>query len=170
MDNKRKNYAPKSQEGWYTVHVVDNEVKIIKNSCGPLIAMGEKDKKVTVRCHPDDRFDIGEAIKIGLNRLNMDNIIRIGDTVRIVNNGESYCTVTNWDDVDKSYAVHYRFGVVPKNGTIGKVVRTMKDKFVIEVLSEKYTGAEEFKNLICSYPVYLMGERGLEKIKDGRYE
>lgn len=163
MNNRPKNYCPKNISG-HSYHITVYENKVV------IMDIGDN-RKTIVKCHPDDTFDIGEAVRIGMDRLTMDDVIRVGDTVEVVDSGNSYCTMNNWDYVDKQYAIRYRYGVCPKNGTIGKVVRIVKDyQYIIQVKEENYLANEKFSNLRCYDCVYVMDKDGLKKIKDGRYE
>lgn len=163
MENSNKNYAPKELVGVYNLIIGGKEVRLVNKN--------DPTKCATVRCHPDDKFDIGEAVKLAMNRVNMDNILRVGDTVQIVYAGQSYPSFKDWPREYFNHAIRYRYGVVPKSGTIGKVVGKLKhDMYVVEVETEKHLNTDRYNNVDCCECVYLMASGGLKKIKDGRYE
>ena len=158
--NKNKNYAPKYMEGEYNIHIEGNKVTL--NSS----VWNRPFKSVTVKCHPDDTFDIGEAMRIAMERL--DDEIRVGDTVKIVDNGASYCIKTEWPSHLSKYACKYRYGVIPKEGTKCKVIVEFPSNFshcylVQPVSNEYYLGDKKYSGLICR-GIYIMDEKGLEKV------
>lgn len=81
-----KNYAPKLMEGKYSLNVKGNKIVVTKH-------FSEFDRKTIVKCSPEDKFDIGEGIKVAMQRLLEDDEIRVGDTVKIVNPGFGNATM-----------------------------------------------------------------------------
>ena len=159
MRKRPKNYAPFDMVGEYRVNVFCNQVDIYSY---------DRDKSVTVKCHPDDTFDIGEAMRIGMKRMLEDDKIRVGDIVEIVDSGSSCCTETDWPDYLSKYACKFRYGVTPKNGIKCKVIAEFPSEFskrylVQPILGEHYYGDEKYSGLIC-YGIYLMGKDGLKKV------
>lgn len=163
MSKRPKNYAPMDIVGEYKVEIFGNKVEIYSYSM---------DKKVVVKCHPDDEFDIGEAMRIGMKRILEDDTIHVGDIVKITDNGESYYIETDWPNHLSKFACKYRYGVIPDNGIKCKVVAEFPSSFdnrylVQPILSERCYGDEKYSNLICC-SIYLVGKRGLKKVN--KYE
>lgn len=169
-NNSPKNYAPLEQEGYYTVYVKDNLTIVTKHQDRSPRPLKHGDKQEVVKCHPDDKFDIGEAMRIGVKRIHPDDIIRIGDTVQVANCGKSYSTIRKWPIEYYEYAIRYRYGVHPEDGTIGKVVGKFEDKYIVQVEKEHSLGVFKYNHLNCYDSVYLLSIDGLNKIKDWRYE
>lgn len=159
-----KNYAPKVMEGMYNLNIENNKIVITKEFSG-------FDRKTIVKCSPEDEFDIGEGIKIAMQRLLEDDEIRVGDTVRIVNPGLGNATLSYgfFRNVPLEYVVNFRYGVVPEKGEVGKVVQFLSDYTVlVRVDFGHYEGNKDYNELYCNNPVYCLGISGLKKIKDGR--
>lgn len=158
-----KNYCPKEMAGIYTVAISENKVVISED-------FGEK--SAVVKCCPEDTFDIGEAMRIGMKRM-FEQEIKVNDEVKVVDNGYTYCTYTSWPEEFSEFACRYRFGVIPSTDTVYKVVAkfasiTNEELYVIQpVLSEKIYGDNKYKTLDCR-GVYLISERGLKKVN--KYE
>lgn len=173
MDNKPKNYADKKEEGYYTVYVKDNKVVVTKHKDRTPRSLASGDKQEIVRCHPDDEFNLGEAVNIAVNRIAEDDVIRVGDTVKIINAGKGNAKLPAgyFKKVPLEYIVKFRYGVVPEEGEVGKVVHIIDENYVlIQTHSGKYEGNKEFQCIDCPSPVYVAGIKGLKKIKDGRFE
>ena len=161
--SRPKNYCPQEMVGICTVTIAKNQVVISDNS-------GKK--TAVVKCHPDDTFDIGEAMRIGMKRMLEDDEIRIGDIVKIVNNGEAYCAKTDWPSFLSKFACKYRYGVTPDSGIECKVVADFPSDFddcylVQPILSERYYGDKKYSSLTCC-GIYLVGKRWLKKVN--KYE
>lgn len=154
-----KNYCPEEMAGIYTVTISENKV-VVSDYLG--------EKSAVVKCCPVDTFDIGEAMRIGMKRM-LGQEIKVNDEVKVVDNGYIYCVCTSWPDEFSEFACRYRFGVVPSNGTVYKVVAksnsiTNEELYVIQpVLSEKIYGDNKYKSLNCC-GVYLVSERGIKKV------
>ena len=161
-----KNYVPELMEGEYSLIVRNNKIIVTKY-------FGEFDRRTMVRCSPEDEFDIGEGIKVAMQRLLEDDEIRVGDTVKIVNPGLGNATMPYgfFKDVPLKYVVNFRYGVVSERDEVGKVVQFLSDNTVlVQVDFGHYEGNEEFSTLPCEKPVYCLYTVGLKKIKDGRFE
>lgn len=161
---KRKNQAPKEMEGTYIFTVKGNSVTFETN----------KGETIKVRCHPEDEFDISEAIKVALNKAE----IKIGDIIRIVNPGQSY--VTSYELFDPMqinhfhYATHFRYGIAPRLNAIGKVVDILEHNVYVievkgeycfdEVKNEHYLNDYIYKDFFYDDTIYLMAEEGIERV------
>ena len=152
--------APKWMEGEYTLKVHGRKITIERLSTVAL----DVPIKSHATCHKDDQFDIGEGAKVALDRLKekKEEKLKVGDKVEIINGGFSYSTL---DNVDTKFAIRYRYGCVPLNGTRGKIVGQYSDNIVyVEVGIDKYFGNPDFANLHCDYGIYAMGIKGLKKV------
>lgn len=173
-----KNYAPKEMEDTFTLYVKENEIVLAQHKEQELLMIGGKTinnpiKQVSVKCAPEDEFDIAEAVKIAMQRLQEDDKIRVGDTVKIVNPGSCYADLpeTEIKDVPFEYVVKYRYGVVPEAEKKGSVVYISNKGYIfVQVFGEKYKGNADYKHLPCRGAVYCLSRNALKKIKDGRFE
>ena len=151
--------APKWMEGEYTLKVHGRKITIERLSHDD-----GAPTKSHATCHKDDQFDIGEGAKVALDRLKdkKEEKLKVGDKVEIIDSGMSYSTL---NDVDTKFAIRYRYGCVPINGTRGKIVGQYGDNIVyVEVQTEKYLGDPDYKDLYCSNSIYAMGIKGLKKV------
>lgn len=158
-----KNYCQQEMAGVYTVTIAENKVVISDNG---------GNKTAVVRCHPSDTFDICEAMRIGMKRMLEYDKIHVGDIVKIIDNGESYCTEEEWPSCLSRFACKFRYGVTPDNGIECKVIAEFPSDFdnrylVQPIISEHYCGDEKYSTLTCR-GFYLMGESGLKKVN--KYE
>ena len=80
-----KNLAPKNIEGTYTL-TIEGKTITITDSSG---------HTKTANCAPDDTFNLGEGIKLAMNRLH-DKTIRVGDIVTVTRPGKCYSTYVSW--------------------------------------------------------------------------
>ncbi len=167
MNDRPKNYAKKEEEGYYTVFVKNNKVVVTKHKENSPRPLNAADKQEIVRCHPDDKFNIGEAINIAVDRLCEDDIIRIGDTVKVIRSGRSMSAKTTWPKQYNEYALQYRFGVCPEDGLVAEVVGINGDEYIIQTAKQPYLGNENFTCLDCYGSVYVIQTGGLKKIKSG---
>ena len=73
-------------------------------------------------CHPDDNFDFFTGAKLALERIEVNSdieehtesdVIKIGDIVTVVDEGESYSTYTNWftENGYEEFLPRYAYGV-----------------------------------------------------------
>lgn len=177
MNNRPKNYASKEKEGYYTVYVKDNKVVVTKHKDQTPRSVKHCDKQATARCHPDDNFNLGEALNIAVDRIFEDDIIRIGDTVRVVNEGKAYCVLQNWPGEYINLAHRYRYGVCPARNLKAKVVGIYEMYpnnigYIINTLGEENMATEStrYNGLNVYNGIYVVDEIGLKKIKDGRFE
>lgn len=151
--------APKWMEGVYTLKVYGRKITIER-----LNHDDDVPTKSHATCHKDDQFDIGEGVKVALDRLKekKEEKLKVGDKVEIIDSGISYSTL---DNVDTKFAIRYRYGCVPLNGTKGKIVGQYDDNIVyVEVRTEKYLGDPDYTDLYCSNSIYAMGITALKKV------
>ena len=157
--------APKWMEGEYTLKVHGRKITIER-----LNHDDDAPTKSHATCHKDDQFDIGEGAKAALDRLKetkekADASIKIGDTVKIVDAGQTYSTIKNFKDIPT--AARYRYGVTPFNYMICKVVGwydNEKTKAIIEEDVGKQLGNPEYDKLRCHNGIYVIGVDGLKKV------
>ena len=150
--------APKWMEGVYTLKVRGRKITIER-----LNHDDDAPTKSHATCHKDDQFDIGEGAKVALDRLKekKEEKFKVGDKVEIIDSGFSYSTL---DNVDPKFAIRYRYGCVPINGTRGKIVGQYADNIVyVEVQADKYLGDPNYTSLDCDNSIYAMGILGLKK-------
>lgn len=155
------NQAPKEIEGEYDLSIRGNKTVLVDNMDGTT---------VEVKCHPDDDFDIGEGMKMAFDRMNdkraKGNEIAIGSQVEIVNSGDSYAILDNeWFErfYMMKFAVNYRYGVCPTDGTKGIVVADADGKYLVEVRTASYLGNSEFNDLICDDAIYILGHDAVRR-------
>lgn len=152
--------APKWMEGEYTLKVRGRKITIERLSHDDDVPT-----KSHATCHKDDRFDIGDGAKVALDRLKEkkeEPKFKIGDTVEIIASGASCPTL---DDVDPQFAIRYRYGCVPLNGTRGKIVGWLDNRIAyVEVQADKYLGDPNYTSLECDNSIYAMEIRGLKKV------
>lgn len=103
-------------EGEYKLKIKGNRISLIKDGI-----------YVSSKCHPEDKFDIGEGVNKCFERLGekMENSkIEIGDFVKVVNNEYSYTTYTDWlyKYLNFTEVRNFKYGNIPMNGTVGKVI------------------------------------------------
>ena len=142
---KRINKAPKELEGEYTLTIKDNVITLVDS----------KDNKYIAKCHPEDKFSISEGIKEVFKKKEQDNVIKIGDTVKVTDNSESLTRLDSFFNKYKleKYASKYRYGTYPCNETIGKVVGIVYDDKIVVVVIETVDGN------------YVINEKGLKKVE-----
>ena len=141
---KEINKAPKELEGKYTLTIKNNTITLVDN----------KGNKYVAKCHPEDNFSISEGIKEAFKKKEQDNAIKIGDTVKVINNSESLTRLDRFFDKYNlgRYASKYRYGTYPYNETVGKVVGIVKLDKVTIVVIETVNGN------------YVINEKGLRKV------
>ena len=152
--------APKWMVGEYKLKVHGRKITIERLS----VAEDGVPSKSHATCHKDDKFDIGEGAKVALNRLKekKEEKLKVGDKVEIINAGISYSTLYN---VDTKFAIRYRYGCVPLDGTRGKIVGQYNDDIVyVEVRTDNYFGNPDYADLYCDDSIYAMGIKGLKKV------
>ena len=157
--------APKWMEGEYTLKVHGRKITIERLSHDD-----GAPTKSHATCHKDDHFDIGEGAKVALDRLKdkkdkADATIEIGDTVKVVDAGQTYSKVKNFNDIPT--AARYRYGVTPFTYMTCKVVGwydNKKTKAIIEENVGKQLGNPEYDKLICHNGIYVIGVDGLKKV------
>ena len=152
--------APKWMEGEYTLKVHGRKITIERLST----VANDVLFKSHATCHKDDQFDIGEGAKVALDRLKekKEEKLKVGDEVESIASGASRATL---DDVDPKFAIRYRYGCVPVNGTRGRIVGWYNDSIVyVEVQADKYLGDPNYTFLDCDNSIYAMNIRGLKKV------
>lgn len=142
---KEINKAPKELEGEYTLTIKDNVITLLDS----------KGNKYVARCHPEDNFSFSEGIKEAFKKKEQDNVIKVGDAVKVINNSESFTKLDRFFDKHnlERYASKYRYRTYPCNGTIGKVVGIVKIDKVAIVVIETVNGN------------YVINEKGLKKVE-----
>lgn len=149
--------APKWMEGEYTLKVHGRKITIERLSHDD-----DEPTKSHATCHKDDQFDIGEGAKVALDRLKEKKEVKVGDEVEIIDSGLSYATL---DDIDPKFAIRYRYGCVPNDGTIGRIVGWYSDNVVyVEIHNDKYFGNPDYSDLNLSDGIYAMGIKALKKV------
>ena len=152
--------APKWMEGVYALKVHGRKITIERLSHDD-----GAPTKSHATCHKDDQFDIGESVKVALDRLKEkkeESDLKVGDKVEIVNEGDSYVTL---DDVNPKFAIRYRYGCVPIKGTMGRIVGWHNGYIVyVEVGKEEYLGNPKYGNLCCNNSIYAIGISALKKV------
>lgn len=176
---KPNNNAPKSIKGDYDLSIHGNKIVLVDNADGTT---------VEAKCHPDDDFDIGAGIKEAFKKLNEkreeirkqkeeeEKKIKVGDWVKVVNSGGgSYPGHTSFFDNPETqkYAPYFRFGVVPVNGTMGKVVYVDDTNpnfnfYLIQEVESPCYGEKKFNHLTYDKGIYLVSDRGIEKVAKPR--
>ena len=152
--------APKWMEGEYTLKVHGRKIIIERLST----VANDVLFKSHATCHKDDQFDIGEGAKVALDRLKKkkEEKLKVGDEVEIIASGASCATL---DDVDPKFAIRYRYGCVPVNGTRGKIVGRYNDRIAyVEVQADKYLGDPNYTSTYCNNSIYAIAIRGLKKV------
>lgn len=142
---KEINKAPKELEGEYILTIKDNTITLLDS----------KSNKYVARCHPEDNFSISEGIKEAFKKKEQDNVIKIGDIVKVTNNSESLTRLDNFFNKYKleRYATKYRYGTYPCNETVGKVVEIVYVDKIVVVVIETVDGN------------YVINEKGLKKVE-----
>lgn len=170
---KPNNNAPKSIKGDYDLSIHGNKIVLVDNADGTT---------VEAKCHPDDDFDIGIGIKEVFKKLNEkreeickqkeeeEKKIKVGDWVKVVDNGASYSQLINFFKENNilEYAARFRYGVSPFIGTKGKVLfieKTKHDDNGIVVIEVQKENSLEFSHLDCYNTIYLINASGLKKVK-----
>ena len=159
-----KNMAPEYLEGNYRLTIKGSNTLVVSDDDG---------NSAVAKCHPDDEFDIGAGVKVAMEKLK-GPFIKIGDRVEITNSGLSYttlrfATLSKFID-DMDYIVKYRYGIEPKNGTVGTVVgirmsNEIPDMVAICCETEKEFSLYGHTNFSwgCK-PVYVIGIDGVKKL------
>ena len=139
-------------EGGYTVNIYGQTITVTDS----------KGNIGTSHCHPDDAFDIKTGFEIAMDRcLKNRNEIGVGDTVKIVNNGGSYTTFTNWvvkNVDDKCLIAKYAYNKPPENGA----------QCIVEIVDKTISFGRELdvayiRNVVTD-ECYLISIKSLEKV------
>lgn len=84
--------------------------------------------------------------------------IEIGDTVKVIDSGKCYSTYSDWfNKFAPKYASRYAYGQSVEKGFVGKVIAKHAHGLGGDMLYA-------IQNL--GYEVYLIGEKGIEKVRD----
>lgn len=176
------NLAKDWQEGYYTVLVdgkiiaVSKEIETGKNEHGfPTY----KHVTATSQCAPEDEFSLSMGVALAMDRLNKQldeerGGIKVGDRVKIKDEGLSYTTYTDWikKNIDSvGLAACYGYSQIPDADDTVYVVKAIapwgtkseddKDKKLAYVQQYfKFSNGKISDNEVC----YLMRIDGLEKV------
>lgn len=145
----------------YDVLIRDDRIMLINNQDGCTL-------------EATNVVDIGSELKDIFNKMQLkaNANLTIGDMVKIIN--PMYCIPTISDDFFdnedvKKYMLHYRYGVIPAEGTNGEIIG-IKDYnsitvYIVEVERCKIIseGTQTHSRLSCDNIIYLFTLRGLEK-------
>lgn len=156
---KPNNNVPKNIKGDYDLSIHGNKIVLVDNKDGTT---------VEAKCHPDDNFDVGTGIEEAFKKLNEKRkadeearrVIKVGDMVEVVNNGQTYSTYTDWcyKNLPFNLVKQYDYSVTPYTGTVGKVVCIAPH---LLDNNSKIVAIQDNRNRI-----YLIGEPGLKKVID----
>ena len=178
MSNQAKDW----QNGAYIVLVegkhivVQKKVEAGKNSYGlPTF----KTMTAHARCSPEDEFSLSMGVALAMDRLNKQldeerGGIKVGDRVKIKDEGLSYTTYTDWikkNIKDVGLVACYAYCQIPKANDTVYVVKAIapwgtkseddKDKKLAYVQQYfKFSNGKISDNEVC----YLMRIDGLEKV------
>lgn len=115
-------------------------------------------KRAFAKCHQDDKFDYETGANLALKRLFDDiKVISVGDTVKVVDCGESYSGYIDWINKNApEYAVYYKYDCKVPQDTVGTVVKKEqhREDDAMLYLIQTETNA-------C----YLVGEKGIKKVQ-----
>lgn len=182
MSNQAKDW----QDGTYTVRVKGNLVEVdtirpVKKDSPFGACTVQKRYVATARCAPEDEFNLSMGVALAMDRLNKQldeasNSVRVGDKVKIKNEGLSYTTYTDWikKNIDSvGLAACYAYNQIPDADNTVYVVKAIapwgtsygesKDKKLAYIQRYfKYYGGKISDDEVC----YLMRVDGLEKVND----
>lgn len=178
MSNQAKDW----QKGYYTVFVDGKTVAITKK-----VKTGENERgfptfkavTTTSRCAPEDEFSLSMGVALAMDRLNKQldeerDGIKVGDRVKIKDEGLSYTTYTDWikkNIKDVGLVACYAYCQIPEANDTVYVVKAIapwgtkyeedKDKKLAYVQQYfKFSNGKISDNEVC----YLMRIDGLEKV------
>ena len=150
---ENQNKAPKILEGGYYLTIHDNEITLYSDRDG---------MATTAKCHPDDKFNLKYGLDVVFGQMiakkqEKDKEIKVGDEVKVVNNGKTYTTYASWlcDHCDFGIVKRYAYHVTPEYGTTGRVVAVGEHGKIDKTLVAFYT------NDGC---VFLIEDKGLKKV------
>lgn len=151
-------------EGEYKLKVHGRKITIERLS----VAEDGVPTKSHATCHKHDQFDIGEGAKVALDRLKDkkdETAIEVGDMVKVVYAGRSYSVIKHFDE--PTWAVRYRYGVMPFDGMIAKVVGWYdkeKTAAIIEEEEGEQLGNKRYSHLHCYRGIYVVHSSALKKV------
>lgn len=173
MSNQAKDW----QEGVYTIRVKNNfvsanTIKQVREN-GPYgDYLRIKEFTAVAKCDPEDEFSLSMGVVLAMDRLSkkLNEGIKVGDKVKIVDNGLSYITYVEWiaknvDDVKLAACFDYK--AVPVKGDTEYIVKAiapwMDDDNNMLAYIQRY---ETFSNggVSTNQPCYLIRVDGLEKV------
>lgn len=155
--NKAQNYAPKEIEGNYFVTIKGNKVSVARAYASANTCSDHR----TYRCHPDDKFNLMECIKM----YNEPEQIKAGDVVNIINRGGCYDLATylileiakrHPDEHDRILLGWTKNNIPPMEYQNVRVVDVIPHSLVNEVKVALVNVEESY---------YLMDIKALEKVK-----
>ena len=134
-------------------------------------------------CHPDDNFDFFTGAKLALERIEVNSdieehtesdVIKIGDIVTVVDDGEGYSTYTNWfvKNGYEEFLPRYAYGVRHFKTTLGfedsdtfRVIGKGSDVFGEDVLmlTPVFSNPEVISDR-HEDSVFLINVRGVKKV------
>lgn len=182
MSNQAKDW----QNGTYTVRVKGNLVEVdtirpIKKENSFGVYSVQKRYVATARCAPEDEFSLSMGAALAMDRLSKqledaNNGIKVGDKVKIKNEGLSYTTYTDWikKNIDSvGLAACFAYDQIPEADNTVYVVKAIapwgtkyeedQDKKLAYIQRYfKYYGGRVSDDEVC----YLMHVDGLEKVND----
>lgn len=105
--------APKDIEGSYTLTVN-----------GRTTTLSDDKDTVSVTCHADDNFDVGEGVRQCFEKLKKTREeIKVGDMVEVVNPDDGFCRWYNWLPEERFDLIkNFAYNVFQAKGTKGKVM------------------------------------------------
>ena len=181
MSNQAKDW----QNGQYTVRIKGNLVEVdtiqpIKKESPFGIVTVQKRYVATARCAPEDEFSLSMGVALAMDRLNKqldeanNKTIKVGDKVKIKDEGLSYTTYTDWikkniDDI--GLAACFAYEQIPEADDTVYIVKAIApwDIKYAEDKSKKlayiqryfeYYGGKVSDDEVC----HLMRVDGLEKV------
>lgn len=151
--------APKDIEGSYTLTVN-----------GRTTTLSDDKNTVSVTCHVDDNFDVGEGVRQCFEKLKeeREKKIRVGDKVEVINSGCSFSQFVKYFNNDElaEYAPYFRYGVVPMEGMKGQVLYIDGGgRVLIKVGDDTKYGDTRYAGE-CYGGVYIVKLDGLRKVVD----
>ena len=179
MNNQAKDW----QEGVYTIHVKGKFVEASKVHTEKVNGYAcYKKRFAEARCAPEDEFSLSMGVALAMDRLNKqlaetnDKTIKVGDKVKIKNEGLSYTTYTDWikKNIDSvGLAACFAYDQIPEADNTVYVVKAIalwgtkyeedKDKKLAYIQRYfKYYSGRVSDDEVC----YLMRVDGLEKVND----
>lgn len=149
-------FAPPELEGEYKLTIKGRHMKMTKVDGGI---------KARATCNKTDDWNLADGINTCLGRIQAkkaNDVIKVGDRVKIVDNGKQYTSYADWvanNIKSRADVARFCYGCDIPNGTVGTVVCIAPHGVIGETLAYVKTMNEEF-----GYCCYLMNVKGLKKI------